>query len=45
MVFSGLQNKGWAVSENAVDIELDLAEESDRMNDPRRLEEFLLNVG
>jgi hypothetical protein len=42
---SSLQSKGWYINENALEIELDIAEESDRLNDPKRLEEFLLDVG
>lgn len=39
-----LQLKGWCINEQALDLELDLAEQSDRLDDVKRLEEFLLDV-
>ncbi|KAI6218521.1 Iron-sulfur cluster assembly accessory protein [Aphelenchoides fujianensis] len=43
MVFDELQAKGWQVDENALSVELDLADESERLDDVNKLEEFLLN--
>lgn len=39
-----LQAKGWCVDANALEIELDIAEQADRLDDAKRLEEFLLDV-
>ncbi|KAI6190352.1 Tudor domain-containing protein [Aphelenchoides bicaudatus] len=44
MPLSVLKDKGWFVSENALDIELDLCDQADRLDNPQRLEEFLLNT-
>lgn len=44
MALSGLQTRGWNIAEDALNIALDLAEQKDRLNDSKRLEEFLLDV-
>ncbi|KAI6237477.1 Tudor domain-containing protein [Aphelenchoides besseyi] len=43
MVFEELQDKGWRIDENALTVELDIADESHRLDSTKQVEEFLLN--
>ncbi|KAI6186329.1 Tudor domain-containing protein [Aphelenchoides besseyi] len=43
MVFEELQEKGWRIDENALTVELDIADESHRLESAKQVEEFLLN--